>query len=88
MDRAGLFEQANGGTLLLDEVSAMPYELQSKLLRVLQENYIRRVGGTKDIPVDVKVIATVNERPEELIGAGELRKDLYFRLGVINLDIP
>ncbi|MGI6257817.1 MAG: sigma-54 interaction domain-containing protein [Anaerovoracaceae bacterium] len=88
VDRAGLFEQANGGTLLLDEVSAMPYELQSKLLRVLQENYIRRVGGTKDIPVDVKVIATVNERPEELIGAGVLRKDLYFRLGVINLDIP
>ena len=53
VDRAGLFEQANGGTLLLDEISAMPYDLQSKLLRVLQENYIRRVGGTKDIPVDV-----------------------------------
>lgn len=88
VDRAGLFEQANGGTLLLDEVSAMPYELQSKLLRVLQENYIRRVGGTKDIPVDVKIIATVNERPEELIGAGALRKDLYFRLGVVNLSIP
>lgn len=87
-DRAGLFEQADGGTLLLDEVSAMPYELQSKLLRVLQEDYIRRVGGSEDIPVNVRIIATVNEPPEELIARGELRKDLYYRLNVINLNIP
>ena len=87
-DRAGLFEQANGGTLLLDEISAMPYELQSKLLRVLQEHYIRRVGGSKDIPVDVRIIATVNEPPEQLIARGDLRKDLYYRLSVINLNIP
>ena len=60
VDREGLFEQASGGTLLLDEISAMPYDLQSKLLRVLQEDYIRRVGGMKDIPVNVRVIATVN----------------------------
>ena len=57
LDRAGLFEQAEGGTLLLDEISAMPYSLQGKLLRVLQEDYIRRLGGTKDIPVDVRIIA-------------------------------
>lgn len=88
VDRAGLFEQANGGTLLLDEISAMPYDLQSKLLRVLQENYIRRVGGTKDIPVDVRIIATVNEAPEDLIAKGKLRIDLYYRLNVVNISIP
>lgn len=88
VDRAGLFEQANGGTLLLDEVSAMPYDLQSKLLRVLQEDYIRRVGGTKDIPVDVRIIATVNEHPEKLIAEGKLRKDLYYRMNVVNISIP
>ncbi len=88
VDRAGLFEQANGGTLLLDEISAMPYELQSKLLRVLQENYIRRVGGTKDIPVNVRIIATVNEPPSALIERGDLRKDLFYRLSIINLSIP
>ncbi len=88
VDRAGLFEQANGGTLLLDEVSAMPYDLQSKLLRVLQEGYVRRVGGSKDIPVDVKIIATVNEDPIRLIEEGALRKDLYYRLNIISLVIP
>ena len=88
VDRAGLFEQASGGTLLLDEVSAMPYELQSKLLRVLQEKYIRRVGGSKDILVDVRIIATVNESPQELIERGALRPDLYYRLNVIGINIP
>lgn len=88
VDREGLFEQANGGTLLLDEISAMPYDLQSKLLRVLQEQYIRRVGGTKDIPINVRIIATVNEAPEDLIAQGKLRKDLYYRLNVVNISIP
>ena len=88
MDREGLFEQANGGTLLLDEISAMPYELQGKLLRVLQEDYIRRVGGMKDIPVDVRIIATVNEPPEDLIAQGKLRSDLFYRLCVVNIEIP
>lgn len=87
-DRVGLFEQASGGTLLLDEINSMPYELQSKLLRVLQEDYIRRVGGTKDIPIDVRIIATVNEPPEKLMEEGKLRKDLYFRLNVVNILIP
>ena len=88
VDRAGLFEQANGGTLLLDEVSAMPIGLQGKLLRVLQEEYIRRVGGTKDIPIDVRIIATINEPARELIERGALRQDLYYRLGTLNITIP
>lgn len=88
VSRPGLFEQASGGTLLLDEISAMPYELQSKLLRVLQEDYLRRVGGSRDIPVDVRIIATVNEPPMELIEKGLLRRDLYYRLNVVNITIP
>lgn len=88
VDRPGLFEQADGGTLLLDELNSMPYELQSKLLRTLQESYVRRVGGTKDIPVDVRIIATVNEPPQMLMEQGLLRRDLYHRLNVINLEIP
>ncbi len=88
VDRAGLFEQANGGTLLLDEINSMPYELQGKLLRVLQEDYIRRIGGSKDIPIDVRIIATVNEPAEALIKQGKLRKDLYYRLKIIPIDVP
>lgn len=88
VDRAGLFEQANGGTLLLDEINSMPYELQAKLLRVLQENYIRRVGGTKDIPIDVRIITTSNERPEHIIATGKIRKDLFYRLNIIPLNVP
>ena len=88
VDRAGLFEQANGGTLLLDEINSMPYELQGKLLRVLQEDYIRRVGGSKDIPIDVRIIATVNEPAETLIKQGKLRKDLYYRIKIIPIDVP
>jgi arginine utilization regulatory protein len=66
----------------------MPYELQGKLLRVLQEDYIRRVGGERDIPIDVRIIATVNERPERLIESGKLRKDLYYRLNIIGINLP
>ncbi len=88
VDRPGLFEQANGGTLLLDEINSMPYELQPKLLRVLQENYIRRVGGENDIPIDVKIITTCNEHPEKILEEGKLRKDLFYRLNVIQIDVP
>ncbi|MDO4517709.1 MAG: sigma 54-interacting transcriptional regulator [Bacillota bacterium] len=88
IDRPGLFEQVNGGTLLLDEISAMPIGLQGKLLRVLQEQYIRRVGGEKDIPIDVRIIATINESAEDLIRQGRLREDLYYRLSTVNLSIP
>lgn len=88
VDRIGLFEQANGGTLLLDEINSMSISLQAKLLRVLQEGYIRRVGDVKDIPVDVRIIATTNEDPYTAIVKGTLRKDLYYRLSVINITIP
>ncbi|WP_057978491.1 sigma-54 interaction domain-containing protein [Caloramator mitchellensis] len=88
VDRPGLFEQANGGTLLLDEINSMPTSLQAKLLRVLQESYVRRIGGVKDIHIDVRIIATTNEDPYTAIVNGNFRKDLYYRLSVINLTIP
>ncbi|MDI6706939.1 MAG: sigma 54-interacting transcriptional regulator [Bacillota bacterium] len=87
-DRPGLFEQADGGTLLLDELNSMPISLQSKLLRVLQEKYVRRVGATTEKPVDVRVIATVNTNPLALIQEKTLREDLFYRLSVIYIYIP
>ncbi len=87
-DKEGLFETANGGTLFLDEISSMPLILQGKLLRALQEKEIRRVGGTKDIPVDVRVIAASNANLEQAVVKGEFRSDLYYRFAVITLDIP
>ena len=88
VDRPGLFEQANKGTLLLDEINSMPMTLQAKLLRVLQEGCVRRVGGIKDIPIDVRVIATSNESPTQILNENKIRKDLYYRLNVINIEIP
>lgn len=87
-DRPGLFEQACGGTLFLDEINSMPIGLQAKILRVLQESYVRRIGGQKDIPVDVRIIAATNEMPAKLIEEGYFRKDLYYRLNVISIKIP
>ena len=87
-DKEGLFEAANGGTLFLDEISSMPLHLQGKLLRVLQEKEIRRVGGTKSIPVDVRVIAASNVNLEEAVVKGTFRSDLYYRFAVITIDIP
>ena len=87
-DKEGLFEAANGGTLFLDEISSMPLLLQGKLLRVLQEKEIRRVGGTKSIPVDVRVIAASNANLEEAVVKGTFRSDLYYRFAVITIDIP
>lgn len=87
-DKEGLFETANGGTLFLDEISSMPLILQGKLLRALQEKEIRRVGGTKDIPVDVRVIAASNANLEEAVVKGTFRSDLYYRFAVITIDIP
>ncbi len=88
INRPGLFEQANGGTLLLDEINSMGLQLQAKLLRVLQEGYVRRIGGLQEIPIDVRIIATTNEEPEDIVQKGHLRKDLYYRLNVISLNIP
>lgn len=88
INRPGLFEQANGGTLLLDEINSMGLQLQAKLLRVLQEGYVRRIGGLSDIPIDVRILATTNEKPSDILNSGVLRKDLYYRLNVISLNIP
>jgi arginine utilization regulatory protein len=88
IDHAGLFEQAEGGTLLLDEINSLNPNLQAKLLRVLQEKTIKRIGDTKDIPVDVRVIANINEDPIDAIANNHLRKDLYYRLGVVTVFIP
>lgn len=88
MNRPGLFEQANGGTLLLDEINSMSASLQAKLLRVLQEGYVRRIGDVKDIPVDARIIATTNEEPNEAVKRGAIRKDLFYRLSVVNITIP
>lgn len=87
-DKEGLFETANGGTLFLDEISSLPLLLQGKLLRVLQEKEIRRVGGTKNISVDVRVIAASNTNLEQMVVQGVFRADLYYRFAVITLDIP
>ncbi|WIM06720.1 MAG: sigma-54 dependent transcriptional regulator [Candidatus Nitricoxidivorans perseverans] len=86
--QAGKFEQANGGTLLLDEISEMPLALQAKLLRVLQEREIERVGGRKPIPVDIRVLATSNRDMAGEVKAGRFREDLFYRLNVFPLDIP
>ena len=86
--KEGRFYQAHGGTLFLDEVSEMPLTMQVKLLRVLQERELTRVGGEKVITVDVRVIAATNKNLSELKAQGVLREDLYYRLNVVNLDIP
>ncbi len=86
--RIGKFEEANGGTLLLDEISEMDIRLQAKLLRAIQERLIDRVGGTKPIKVDIRIIATSNRNLEEAVREGSFREDLLFRLNVVNLKIP
>ena len=86
--REGKFEQANGGTLLLDEISEMALELQAKLLRVLQEQEVERLGGKSLIPLDVRVLATTNRRLTHEVASGRFREDLYFRLNVFPMELP
>ena len=86
--RPGLFEQASGGTLLLDEINSMQIALQSKLLRVLQDGIIRRVGGMSEIHVDVRVLSNINIPPDQAIAENKLRRDLFYRLGVVNVTVP
>ena len=86
--REGKFEQANGGTLLLDEISEMALELQAKLLRVLQEQEVERLGGKTTIPLNVRVLATTNRRLTAEVAEGRFREDLYFRLNVFPIDLP
>jgi len=87
-DRPGLFELANGGTLFLDELNSMPLDLQAKLLRVLQDGKIRRIGSMQAVQVDVRVIAAVNEEPDIVMKRGGLRTDLYYRLNVVSFALP
>jgi DNA-binding NtrC family response regulator len=86
--RIGKFEEANGGTLLLDEISEMDARLQAKLLRAIQEREIDRVGGTKPVKVDIRIIATSNRDLAEAVKHGTFREDLLYRLNVVNLRIP
>jgi DNA-binding NtrC family response regulator len=86
--REGVFERANGGTLLLDEITEMPLDLQSRLLRVLETKRLNRVGGSADLPVDVRVIASTNRLPAQAFEEGRLREDIYYRLAVVTVELP
>ncbi|AWI07840.1 Fis family transcriptional regulator [Clostridium drakei] len=86
--KIGLFELANGGTLFLDELSEMNYGLQAKLLRVLQEKNIRRIGGLKEVNIDVRIIAATNKSLEKMIEENKFRKDLYYRIAIFPINIP
>jgi DNA-binding NtrC family response regulator len=86
--RIGYFEEANEGTLFLDEITEMSPELQVRLLRVLEERTLRRVGGTQEIKVDVRLLSATNRNPEEALKEGKLREDLYYRLNVFPLSLP
>ena len=87
-DKPGQFELANGGTIFLDEIGEMPYHLQAKLLRALQEREVRRLGSDKSVKIDVRVISATNANLQEKINNGEFREDLYYRLNTIPLNIP
>lgn len=86
--KVGLFELAHKGTILLDEISEMPLDLQAKLLRVIQEKEIRRIGSTEIIPIDVRIIVSTNKDLENEVMIGNFRKDLFYRINVLNLKIP
>ncbi len=86
--KEGCFEIANGGTLLLDELTEMKIELQAKLLRVIEEQKLRRVGGTSEIPIDVRVLAASNRDVEQAVRDNKLRQDLFYRLNVFNIELP
>ncbi len=87
-DRMGRFEVANGGTLFLDEITEMPMAIQSKLLRVLQENVVERLGTHAPVSVDVRVVAASNRDPLQAVADGRLRQDLYYRLNVVQVEVP
>src|SRR6202047_637499 len=86
--RIGCFELADGGTLLLDEIGEMPAPTQAKLLRVLEDHKVRRLGSKVETPVDVRVLAATNKNPEQAVADGQLRRDLYFRLNVFHIHLP
>ena len=87
-DKPGYFEEANGGTLFLDELNSMSLNMQSKLLRVIQENTFRRVGGSKDLKLDVRIISSCNEDPFRSISENKFRRDLFYRLSTVMIELP
>ena len=87
-DKAGYFEEASGGTLFLDELNSMSLAMQSKILRVIQENTFRRVGGNKDLKLDVRIISSCNEDPFRAIADNQFRRDLFYRLSTVMLELP
>src|SRR5205085_4968049 len=86
--RAGCFEVAQHGTLMLDEIGEMPLQTQAKLLRILEDSKVRRLGGKTEFEVDVRVVAATNKVPEEAVKGGHLREDLYYRLNVFHIHLP
>ena len=84
----GKFELADGSTIFLDEIGDMPLPVQTKLLRVLQENVVERIGGTKPIPIDIRVICATNKNIEQMVEEGTFREDLYYRLNIIPIELP
>jgi DNA-binding NtrC family response regulator len=87
-DKVGLLEEAHQGSLLLDEITEMPLDLQAKLLRVLEERVVRRLGGTRSVPVDFRLISSSNRNPEQAVKDGQLRQDLYFRINTVTVLVP
>jgi DNA-binding NtrC family response regulator len=87
-DKQGLFEAADKGTIFLDEIGEVSFDMQHKLLRVLQEKTVRRLGSVKEFEIDVRIISATNQDPEELMKEGKMREDLFWRLNVINLTVP
>ncbi len=87
-EKPGHFEMADGGTLFLDEVAEMPPDIQVKLLRALETRTVRRLGGKREIPVDIRIVAATNKDLQKAIADGELREDLYYRLAVVQIDLP
>ena len=87
-ERAGLLEEAHKGSLLLDEITEMPADLQAKLLRVLEDRSVRRLGGSRAVPVDFRLISSTNREPEAAVRDGSLRQDLYFRINTVTVELP
>jgi DNA-binding NtrC family response regulator len=87
-EKVGLLEEAHKGSLLLDEITEMPVDLQAKLLRVLEDRVVRRLGGAKSIPVDFRLVSSTNRSPEQAVKDGQLRQDLYFRINTVTIGVP
>jgi two-component system, NtrC family, response regulator AtoC len=87
-EKVGLLEEADGGSLLLDEITEMPMDLQAKLLRVLEERMVRRLGAAKAVPVDFRLISSTNQSPDAALREGHLRQDLYFRINTVSIEVP